>query len=65
MAWWESEEGKKAGALRINESYKEMLFNKWDAQIRKAELVAEEVATVANNVIDYVNKNLHRKNLIS
>ena len=42
-----------------------MLFHKWDAQIRKAEQAAEEAATTANNVIDCVNENLHRENLIS
>lgn len=64
MAWQESEEGNKAGALRINEAHKEMLFHKWDAHIRKAEQAAEEAATAVNNVIDYVNENLHRANLI-
>ncbi|MCY6524887.1 hypothetical protein, partial [Actinobacillus pleuropneumoniae] len=56
---------KKAGALRINEAHKEMLFHKWDAQIRKAVLAAKEAAIVANNIFDYVNENLHRENLIS
>ena len=42
-----------------------MLFNKWDAQIRKAEQAAEEAATTANNFIDCVNENLDRENLIS
>ena len=44
LAWQESEEGKKACALRINEGHKEMLFHKWDTQIRKAEQAAEEEA---------------------
>jgi len=35
--WQESEEGKKAGLLKINEAHKEMIFNKWDAQIKKVE----------------------------
>ena len=65
LAWQESEEGKKAGLLRINESHKEMLFNNQDAQIKKAEQAAEEAATAASNVIDCVNENLHRANLIS
>jgi len=65
LAWQESEEGIKLGSPRINEAHKEMLFNKWDAQIKKAEQVVEEVATVVNNVIDCVNENLHRENLIS
>ena len=41
-----------------------MLFNKWDAQIRKAEQAVEEAATTANNFIDCINENLHRENLI-
>lgn len=65
LIWQEAEEGKKAGASIIYKSHKEMLFNKWDAQIRKAEQVAEEAATTAKNVIDCVNENLHRENLIS
>ena len=65
MAWQETEEGKKASTPIINDTYKEMLFNKWDAQIMKAEQVAEEAATTSNNVIDCINENLHRENLIS
>ena len=65
LKWQELEEGKKAGLLRINEAHKEMLFHKWDAQIKKVEQATEEAATVVNNVIDYVNENLHRVNLIS
>ena len=42
-----------------------MLFNKWDAQLRKAEQAVEEASTTANNVIDCINENLHRENLIS
>ena len=42
-----------------------MLFNKWDAQIKKVEQVAEEAATTTSNVIDCVNENLHRANLIA
>ena len=42
-----------------------MLFHKWDAYIRKAERASEEAAIAANNVIDCVNENLHRENLIS
>ena len=37
LIWQESEEGKKVGLLKINEAHKEMLFHKWDAQIKKAE----------------------------
>jgi len=36
LNWQDSEEGKKAGLPKINESHKEILFNKWDAQIKKA-----------------------------
>lgn len=42
-----------------------MLFHKWDAQIKKVEQAAEEAATSTNNVINCVNENLHRANLIS
>ena len=41
-----------------------MLFNKWDEQIREAEQVAEGASTAARNIIDCVNENLHRENLI-
>ncbi len=36
LNWQESKEGKKARFPKINESHKEMLFNKWDAHIQKA-----------------------------
>lgn len=65
LAWQETEEGKRVGAPIINNNHKEILFNKWDAQIGKAEQVAEEAATTANSVIDCINENLHRENLIS
>ena len=42
-----------------------MLFNKWDEQIRGAEQAAEGVATVESRLIDCVNENLHRENLIT
>ena len=31
FSWQEIEEGKKVDAPIINETHKEMLFNKWDA----------------------------------
>ena len=65
LAWQETEEGKRAGAPIINDNHKEILFNKWDAQIRKVEQAAEEEATAANSVIDCINENLHKENLIS
>ena len=42
-----------------------MLFNKWDEQIMQAEQAAEVAATQASILIDCVNENLHRANLIS
>ena len=65
LAWQETEEGKRAGAPIINDNHKEMFFNRWDAQLRKAEQVAKEAAKVANSVIDCINENLHKENLIS
>ena len=65
MAWQETEEGKRAAALIINNNHKEMLFNNCNTQIKKAEQAAEEAATTTNNVIDCINENLHKENLIS
>ena len=65
MAWQDEDEGKRASAPRINENHKELLFNKWDDQIREAEQVAETTATQASILIDCVNENLHRANLIA
>ena len=65
LAWKNDEEGKRAGAPKINENHKELLFNKWDEQITQAEQAAESTATQANILIDCVNENLHRANLIS
>lgn len=65
LAWQDGEEGKKANAPRINEIHKEFLFNKWDDQIRQAEQAAETAATQASVLIDCVNENLHRANLIT
>jgi len=42
-----------------------MLFDKWDAQLKEAEQAVEEVATTTRNIIDCINENLHRANLIS
>ena len=65
MAWKETDEGKRAGAPRINENHKEILFNKWDEKIREAKQATEGAATTANSIIDCVNENLHRENLIA
>ena len=65
LAWQDGEEGKRENAPRINESHKELLFNKWDDQIRQAEQAAEAAATQASVLIDCVNENLHRANLIT
>ena len=65
LAWQDGEEGKRANAPRINESHKELLFNKWDDQIRQEEQAAETAATQASVLIDCVNENLHRANLIT
>ena len=64
LAWKNIEEGRKAGAPIINENDKEILFNNWDAQIRRAEKAAEEAATAANTLTNCVNDNLHKANLI-
>ena len=65
LAWQNTEEGKRAGAPIINDIHKKMLFNNWDAQIKNAEQAAEEATTAASNIIDCVNENLHKENLIS
>lgn len=65
LAWKEKDEGKRAGAPRINENHKEMFFNKWDEKIREAEQVAEGAAMAASRLINCVNENLHRANLIA
>ena len=64
LAWKKIEEGKRSVAPIINDSHKEMLFNKWDAQIREAEKAVEEAATTTSNITDCVNENLHKVNLI-
>ena len=58
-------EGKRAAAPIINDSHKEMLFNKWDAQIIEVEKATEEAATSASHITDCVNENFHKVNLIS
>ena len=63
--WQDGDEGKEAGAPRINENHKEFLFSKWDDQIKEAEKAAGIAATTASILIDCVNENLHRSNLIA
>lgn len=65
MNWQRSEEGKRVELPRIDESHKEMLFTKWDSQLKQAEQVMEEAATATNSVIECINENLHKDNLIS
>jgi len=65
LTWQDEDEGKRAGAPRINENHKELLFNKWDDQIREAEKAAEITATTANILVDCVNENFHSANLIA
>jgi len=61
LAWQETDEGKRVGAPRINENHKEIIFSKWDKQIREAEQATKGAATAANNIIDCVNENLHKE----
>jgi len=42
-----------------------MLFAKWDSQLKEVEHPMEEGATTTNNVIECINENLHKPNLIS
>ena len=65
LTWQDDDEGKRAGAPRINENHKDLLFNKWDDQIRQAEQATETTATQASILIDCVNENSHRANLIA
>ena len=65
LTWQDDEEGKRAGAPKINENHKELLFNKWDEQITQAVQAVETAATQASILIDCVNENLHRANLIT
>ena len=65
LAWKNTEEGKRVGAPTINENHKEILFNNLDAQIRKAKKAEEEAATTASSIIDCINENLRKANLIS
>ena len=65
LTWQNGDEGKRAGAPRINENHKELLFNKWDDQIIEAEKATEMATTTASILIDSVNENLHRANLIA
>lgn len=65
LTWQDEDEGKRAGAPRINENHKELLFYRWDDQIKEAEKAAEMEATMASILIDSVNENSHRENLIA
>lgn len=65
LTWQDGDDGKRAGAPKINENHKELLFNKWDDQIREAEKAAEMAARTTSILIDSVNENLHRANLIA
>ena len=65
LVWKKTEEGRKDGAPIINENHKEILFNDWDAQIRRAEKATEERATAASSLTDCVNESFHKANLIS
>ena len=64
LTWQKTEEGRKAGAPIINENHKEILFNNWDAKIKRVEKAAEEAATAANILTDCVNDNLHKAKFI-
>lgn len=65
LTWQDEEEGKREGAPRINENHKELLFNRWDDQIREVEKEAEIAATTANILVRCVNENFHNTNLIA
>jgi len=50
---------------KINESHKEILFVKWDSRLRETEQAMEDVAAAVSSVIECVNENLHKANLVA
>jgi len=60
-----SEEGKRVDMLRIDKSHKEILFAKWDSWLKEVEWAMEEATTTTNSVIECINENLHKANLVA
>lgn len=50
---------------KIDESHKEILYAKWDPRLKEVEQAMEDVVLVANNVIECINENLHKANLVA
>jgi len=65
LNWQKSEEGKITDMPRIDEMHKEILFAKWDSQLKEAEQVMEDVAPTSNSVIECINENLDKANLVA
>lgn len=65
LNWQKSEEWKRADMPKIDESHKEILFVKWDSRLKEAEQAMEDAAVEANSVIDCINENLHKANLVA
>jgi len=50
---------------KIDESHKDILFAKWDSWLKEVEQAMEDAVEAPNNVIECVNENLHKANLVA
>lgn len=50
---------------RIDEMHKEILFAKWDSRLKEVEQAMEDATTIVNSVIECINENLHKTNLVA
>ena len=66
LTWQETDQGIAANIPKIQESNKEFFFFlEWETQLIKEERATSRARVVMNNLVELINNNLYRANLIS
>ena len=54
IEWKESEVGRKSSLPKIKETFKDILFTDWDAQVKQVEFVIARAAGISKNMVKIV-----------
>ena len=64
IEWQDLEEGRKSSIPKIKETFKDISFTDWDAQVKQAELAIARSTGISKNMVKMINHMLHTSGLI-
>ena len=64
IEWQDSEEGRRSNLPKIKETYKDILFTNWDAQVKQEELAIARASGISKSIVKTINHMLHTFGLI-